>query len=182
MRYYISASGFFRLVLLLIYWSVFFSSAAYSEVIDKANDGFYIKVTTTVDSTSEQAYQKFLQIGQWWDPDHTWFGDAEGLYLEPGAGGCFCEVSGEKSILHLLVSYVNPDNEIRMLGGLGPLQTMGLQGVLTFTFNSAPDNKTQITHEYRVSGYAEGGLEKLADIVDKVQTLQVTRLAAFVKN
>lgn len=160
------------LVLLLSVWSL----TAYSEVVSKAPNGFYIKSSVLVPVTSEQAYLKFLAVDQWWMEDHTYFGSRDNLSIEPKAGGCFCEKEGGKEVMHMTVSYVNPGKVVRLLGGLGPMQGMGLSGALTFQFEPVDQETSMITQEYRVTGYSPDGLEALADIVDQVQTAQLKQL------
>ena len=72
----------------------------------------------------------------------------------------------------MLVTYVQPGREIRMVGGLGPLQMMGVHGGMRWTFEALPAGGTRITQTYNVTGYAQGGLGRLADIVNAVQTGQ----------
>jgi len=93
------------------------------------------------------------------------------------AGGCFCEVDGEKSALHMIVSYVDPGKEMRMLGGLGPLAGLALHGAMSWRFEPLGSGGTRIIHTYRVAGYLPDGLDSLAPVVDAVQTNQVARLA-----
>ncbi len=162
----------------LIWASMFWSSGASAKVVHAAESGFEIKMSVSVGATPEQAYEQFLKVGEWWDPEHTWFGQAKNLSIDPVAGGCFCETEGDKSVLHMTVSYIAPNREIRMVGGLGPLQQMGLQGVLTFKFIPISDNETEIVQIYRVTGYDPQGLKALAPIVDQVQALQLKRLKA----
>ena len=149
---------------------------AQAEVIQSSDEGFQLKMAVSVPATPEQAYQQFLQIDKWWSPEHTYWGKAENLYLEALAGGCLCEKEGDKSVLHMTVSYVSPGREFRLLGGLGPLQQMGLHGVLTFKFIPVSDNETRIVQTYRVSGYDPNGLSGLAPVVDQVQSEQLERL------
>ncbi len=63
----------------------------------------------------------------------------------------------------MIVSYVDPGTEIRLIGGLGPLQAMAIVGTMSLKFvpidddtnvTSPPDKKdqTNIVFEYRVSG------------------------------
>jgi len=147
-----------------------------AEVVDKAANGFHIKIEAEVNATREATYQQFLRIGQWWDGEHSWFGDASAFSIEPRAGGCFCEIKDGNSVMHMQVSFVKPGHEVRMLGGLGPLQMLGLHGAMSFSFESIKGRKTRIIHEYRVTGYAQGGLESLADVVNSAQAHQVKRL------
>ncbi|MFT7245728.1 MAG: hypothetical protein ACI82A_003099 [Candidatus Azotimanducaceae bacterium] len=151
-------------------------SAATAEVVHSTESGFEIKMSVSVPATPEQAYAQFLRVDEWWAPEHTWFGQSENLSIDPVAGGCFCEMDDGQSVLHMTVAYISPNREVRMQGGLGPLQQMGLHGVLTFKFIPISDNETKIVQLYRVTGYDPHGLKALAPIVDQVQALQLDRL------
>ena len=155
------------------------NSSCFAQVISKANNGFNIKIEVTVPVNNEVAYQQFLKVGDWWHPDHTWFGESEYLSISPEVGQCFCENNGDKQALHMTVSYVDPNKEIRMIGGLGPLQMLGIHGGMSWKFQVITDSKTQIIFTYQVSGYMDNGLDSLAPIVDKVQGIQLARLKAI---
>lgn len=162
------------LVVLFVFCLTF---SAYSEVVKATDSFFHIKIEARVKASPEESYAQFIRIGEWWSSDHTWFGDAKNMTLEPKAGGCFCEKSDGQEVLHMTVSGVFPNKELRMLGGLGPLQMLGLSGAMAWKFVEAEDGSTTIIHEYRVNGGGQDDLPKLAEIVDKVQTLQVSLLA-----
>lgn len=170
------------LVFLFLVKAMTFSLASNAEVLNSSAHGFVIEISVTVDKSVAESYAQFLEIGEWWDGDHSWFGSADNFYLEPQVGGCFCEVSGNKQALHMLVSYVEPNKEVRMLGGLGPLQMLGIHGAMSWKFLPKEGQQTTIVHRYSVSGHAEGGLDKLAAVVDGVQANQVRRLAAKLSN
>lgn len=156
----------------------FFSSSLFAEVIQKDKHGFKIVIKQSVNVSYDVAYNQFLKISQWWNKEHTWFGKSENLSLEPKAGGCFCEKSEGREVLHMTVSYVDPNNELRMIGGLGPLQMMGVQGGMSWKFSAITQTKTEIIHTYQVVGFMTEGLDKLAAIVNKVQSGQVDSLVA----
>lgn len=153
-----------------------------AEVIDSDKHGFSISIETVVKADAATSYQQFLRIGEWWNADHTWFGKSENLSIIPKAGGCFCEVSGDKEVLHMTVSFVNPNVEIRMIGGLGPLQMLGVHGGMSWKFEEIGPAETKIIHQYQVTGFTRDGLDKLAAIVDSVQILQVKALAAKIES
>jgi len=163
-----------RLVLLLLALSPCLS---FAEVLDSAQHGSKIKIERQVNVNKAQAYQQFIKVGQWWHPDHTWFGNAQNLSIDANVGGCFCEINADQQAMHMTVSYVEPNNEIKMLGGLGPLQMMGVNGGMSWKFEAIDENRTKIIFQYQVVGYLNGGLEKLAPIVDSVQNVQLTRLS-----
>lgn len=148
---------------------------AQAEVIHKAANGFNLVISAPTQATPEQAYNQFVRVGEWWIASHTWFGDAQNLSIDARAGGCFCELDGQRQVQHMVVSMVNPGQEIRLLGALGPLQMMGLHGAMSWQFE-ATANGTLITQTYTVSGYSAKGLQDLAEIVDAVQTEQLNAL------
>lgn len=160
----------------MIFGAMFLSAISSAEVISQANEGFHIKSSVSVPVSAMQAYHGFLDIGSWWIEDHTWFGKAANLSLDPVAGGCFCEIDGDRQVQHMTVAYVNPGKAVRLTGGLGPLQQMGVSGTLSFQFVGISDTETMIVQEYRVSGYYSEGLDTLAAVVDQVQTAQLLSL------
>lgn len=158
---------------LVSFFLIALSSTASADVIAKGETGFNLRITSEVNVSPRQAYDQFLRVDEWWQESHSWFGSRKNFSLEAKAGGCFCEIQGEKQVLHMLVTFVNPGEEIKMVGGLGPLQMMGLHGGMSWRFESLENGTgTRIVQTYNVSGWAPGGLLDLADIVDAVQTGQ----------
>lgn len=154
----------------------------WADVINSSEHGFELRIEKTINSDAMTAYRQFIRIGEWWDPEHTWFGKAENLSIEPTAGGCFCEKSDDREVLHMTVSYVDPGKEIRMIGGLGPLQMMGVHGGWSWQFKTLPENRTNIILNYQVVGFLPGGLDSLAEVVNGVQTNQLERLASVIES
>jgi len=147
-----------------------------AEVLSTAPNGFVIHLETTVKVDATTAYQQFLNVADWWDAAHTYYGKSENLSIDAVAGGCFCETFGENQVLHMTVSYVEPGREVRMTGGLGPLQMLGVHGGMSWKFEELENGVTKITHRYQVSGYVDGGLDKFAKFVNKVQAGQLEQL------
>jgi hypothetical protein len=81
----------------------------------------------------------------------------------------------------MLVTFVDPGQRLRMTGGLGPLQGMGLHGALEFRFTPAEGGGTTITMFYRAGGYTPDDLSKFAPVVDSVQALQIGGLATYLR-
>lgn len=168
-----------RLLSVILFASVLASSAS-ADVLAASREGFSLRVVTTTRASPAQAYEAFVRIGEWWHPDHTYFGSAENLSLDTRPGGAFLETSPSGAwVKHLELVYANPGKGIRLLGGLGPLQAMGLDGALTVQFEAIEGGGTTMTMLYNVSGFTNTGLETLAPIVDRVQTEQMQRHAAF---
>ena len=80
----------------------------------------------------------------------------------------------------MTVTFVDPGKLMRMTGGLGPLQGMGLDGALEWRF--VPENGgTRITLWYRAGGYTPDDLGKFVPAVDSVQGLQLRGLAGHLR-
>lgn len=148
-----------------------------------AENGFIVTNSVTVAATPAQSWKALTEnVDAWWPKDHSWWNGT--FSMSATAGGCFCEVSGDRSAEHMRVVFVDPDKTLRMTGGLGPLQGMGMFGALNWQFSSsdeAPD-ATTITLRYHVQGYSASGYADLAPVVDKVQGLQLQALADFLQS
>lgn len=145
----------------------------HAEVIDADPAGFTLQNERTVPVSAAEAWKALTTgISQWWPADHTWTGSAANLRLDARAGGCFCETTEGLDVEHLRVVYVQPERLLRLTGGLGPLQGMGLHGVLEWRFE-ALDDATRITLWYRAGGYSPEDLSSFAKVVDTVQAQQL---------
>jgi uncharacterized protein YndB with AHSA1/START domain len=155
------------------------SRMASADVTDASASGFTLENVREVPVSADVAFKALVEdVNRWWPRDHTWWGDASTLSIEPRAGGCFCERAGAQQALHMQVTYVDPGRTLRMVGGLGPLQGMGLHGALEFRLApAATEGHTSITLFYRVGGYTPDDLSKFAPAVDRVQALQLGGLA-----
>lgn len=161
-------------ILILLSWHT------QAEVKFVSNAGFIIENRYQVNAQPEQVWNALINdINLWWPKDHTWWGKESHLSITPEAGGCFCETYKQNSAQHMQVAYVQPYNLLRMIGGLGPLQGMGMHGALNWTIETKQD-RTDIVLSYHVSGIHPDGFEQLSTIVDKVQNYQLKQLANFV--
>lgn len=160
------------------------SAPVSSEVIAIKENGFSLSNSITVEKSVQESWAGLTEnVHQWWPDDHTWWGKSANLTIDAHAGGCFCEVDGDRSAEHMRISYVDPNKLMRMTGGLGPLQGMGLYGALDWQFEALEDNKTKITLSYKVSGIMDKETyEGFVDIVDKVQAIQLGGLGKFLSN
>lgn len=167
---------------LLVFIAGLAQHAAFAEVVLIAGTGFVTEniIRVSVDRTT--AWRVFTEeVGEWWPADHTWWGDSSALTIDDFAGGCFCERNGANSAEHMRISYVDRANLMRMTGGLGPLQGLGMYGALEWGFLTS-DPGTEITVTYRVNGINADGLADLALIVDQVQAAQLAALGTLLNN
>ena len=127
----------------------------------------------------EQAFRAFGRLPRWWDPEHTYSGNASNLSFRLRAGGCLCERLRQRgSVEHLRVALVQPGDRLVLTGALGPLLFQGVAGVLDVQFGKS-SRGTMVVMDYRVAGFAYGNAEKVAPLVDKVLGEQAKRYAAF---
>ena len=171
-------SSFFALAFLVV-----FPSSVYAEVVHIADTGFIVRNSISVDTDIDTTWKAFVDdVDNWWPKDHSWWLDQGTFSIEPVAGGCFCEkASAGRSAEHMHIAFVDPGKSMRMTGGLGPLQGMGMFGALDFVFEDS-ESGTTVTMTYRVNGFNPDGFAELAPIVDAVQGLQIGGLKTFLDN
>jgi hypothetical protein len=159
-----------------------FASPASAEVESASPGAFMLRTQAISSASSDQVWRAIGQIGRWWNSSHTYSGDARRLRLDPRAGGCFCETWGQgQSVEHarvVLVMEHEGTRTLRMVGGLGPLQDMGVSAVLTILVAEDPAG-AKITMTYRVAGDPGLGLDALAPVVDGVLSEQFDRLVRY---
>lgn len=152
---------------------------ALADVVDKAPGGFTLKTTAAVAAPPDRVFRVLVDTGAWWSNDHTYTGDARNMSIAPLPGGCFCEkLPDGGGVEHGRVTQVKPGSLLRLDGALGPLQELGVSGSLTWQVTAAGGGST-VTMTYAVGGYAPGGLDALAPVVDEVLSQQVQRLKSY---
>lgn len=164
---------------LLLFGPVF---EAHAEVLDAQPQGFAIRIDTPIMATPAEVYAVMAeQVGAWWHPAHTFSGDAENLSIEAHAGGCFCEqLPGGGSVRHMEVVFVAPGKLLRMQGGLGPLQNLGVSGSLSWHLHQE-ESGTRLEILYNVGGFLSDGLDAWAKPVESVLADQAMRLKNLVE-
>jgi hypothetical protein len=73
-----------------------------------------------------------------------------------------------------------PPKRLVMTGSLGPLLYEATAGVMDVTFEPAAGG-TNVSMEYRASGFAQGNADKLAPVVDQVLGEQLRRYVESLK-
>ncbi len=144
-----------------------------------SDTGFTATNSASVSVSPAAVWAALIDPAQYWNPDHSWFGEASGFSLDPVAGGCFCETNDSGgSVEHMRVVMVQPNQMLRLTGALGPLQSEGLAGALTWQLEES-EGGTRITQTYSVGGHMQFDRETLAPVVDGVVREQLDRLAAL---
>lgn len=159
-----------------------FMAAAHAEVASSSPSTFIIHAEADLTARPDKVWRDLARIDRWWGSAHTYSGDASRLRLDARAGGCWCERwENGQSVEHMRVVLVMEHEGVRTLravGGLGPLQEMGVTGVLTFNVAEIP-NGAKLTMTYRVTGDPGLNLNQIAPVVDNVLMEQFGRLSRF---
>jgi len=153
-----------------------------AEVADSAANGFTVKLTLPVRAPAREVYDAMVRdVGKWWNPSHTFSGDARNLRIDDKPSGCFCEtLPGGGWVRHMEVVRVEAGKALVLTGALGPLQSLGAAGSLSIRLQPEGDGmKLDVT--YAVGGYSPAGMNTWAAPVDSVITEQFTRLKQFVE-
>lgn len=157
-----------------------------AEVTRSTDDGFVTRHEVVVKATPKDVWLALISPAGWWQSAHTWSGDARNLTLTPQASGCFCEkipevnepnrFSLQGSVEHMRVVQAYPEQALRMVGSLGPLQSEPVTGVLTITISKG-DMGTRIVWEYNVGGPMRYELPVISKAVDGVMGAQLSSLS-----
>ena len=155
---------------------------ASADVTSVSETGFALAFEAATDASPDEIFSAMTRIGAWWDLAHSWSGESENLYLDLRIGGCFCEkLPNGGGVEHLRLVYFSPGSEIRLVGGLGPLQGMGMGGALVWTIIPGAEANT-VRWAYSVHGHGtEESMRQLAPIVDRVQGEAFRRLLRFIE-
>ncbi|MEM7781883.1 MAG: ATPase [Planctomycetota bacterium] len=167
------------LTLSVLFLALSFSQACDAQQVSSAPDGFQMTLRQTTILSPEQTSEKMVNdFAKWWDGSHSYSGKAENLSLDLKKMAMFEELPDGGFVRHLEIIYFQPGKAIRLSGGLGPLQPMGVNGSLTISLKKI-ETGTQIDLQYNVSGAAKLSLDKLAGPVQFVLTNQLKRLKNY---
>lgn len=107
--------------------------------------------------------------------------DAGNLSLEARPGGeCRETLPGGGGLTQLLVIYLAPLSTLRLEGARGPLQVLGVAGLLTFCLKDQAA-ATLTTATYEAGGHEKGGFDSMSAAVDHVFDAQLGRLKTYVE-
>jgi uncharacterized protein YndB with AHSA1/START domain len=157
-------------------------ATASAAVADSAANGFTVKLNFAIAATPIDVYRKLIHnVGDWWNPAHTFSQNAHNLSFEEKPMGCFCEKPGDGAMRHLEILRYVPGKILVLSGGLGPLQALATTGTMTIEFQPGESTGTNLDVTYTVGGYLAKGLNTWAAPVDGMLTEQFTRLKSFVE-
>lgn len=153
--------------------------AARAEIVSASPNGFEIRHVVQVVIPQPATFDAFTRISEWWNAEHTYSGKSSNLSLSLIPGGCFCEaLPGGGGIEHLRVAYVAPGERLVLTGALGPLLYQAATGVMDIKVERIAGG-SRLTLDYKVAGFANGGADKLAPVVDQVLGDQMARFRKY---
>jgi hypothetical protein len=160
--------------------AILVAAPASAEVVNASSNGFEVRETVPLVIPPGAAFQAFGELPQWWDPEHTYSGDSANLRLQLVPGGCFCESLPKTGggVEHMHVSFVEPGKRVVMTGALGPLLYEATSGVMDVQIKPIAGG-SQLTLDYKVAGFANGGAAQLAGAVDGVLAGQLKRFRTY---
>lgn len=165
-----------RIAMLL---ALFGATPAAAAVVHADNHGFEVSQSVQLVVPPGEALKAFTNVSAWWSKDHTYSGNAANLSLDARPGGCLCErFANGGGIEHLRVTYVEPGQSLIMTGALGPLLREAVTGVMNVHVEKIGGG-SRLTIDYRAAGFANGGADKMAGMVDLMLADQAKRFRAY---
>jgi hypothetical protein len=173
-------------LILLALSGLLIATPAAAEVKSQSPIGFVSGHSAEVSAKPDDVWRRLIIPKDWWNPAHSWFGKADGFYIDAQAGGCFCELAKEQSasaksevrssVEHMRVIFADPNKVLRMQGALGPLQSEAVVGTLTVAIEPLKQGAgSKLSFNYTVGGYSRFPMDKMAVAVDQVIADQFAR-------
>ena len=157
---------------------VAFAWGACAEVLEAQDDGFVSAHEVAIKATPSGVFDALVdEIDRWWDPAHSYSGDAANFSLDAECGLCELLDGGSGLVRHMRVDAWRPGKSIVLAGGLGPLLRLGVAGSMSFDLEATATG-TRVTYRYTVNGRNVGAW---AEPVDRVQLGQLLRLKRYVE-
>ena len=160
---------------LLFLATLLFCGSVNGQITMKSSTGFLIEIEHQLDVDAKTAYSKLIDdFSKWYDASHSYSGKAENLSLDLKRHCMYEQLEKGGYVRHMEIVFHQPGKQLRMTGGLGPLQGMGVSGAMTWQFSES-DGKAKVKMSYAVSGADYLQLDKIAIPVERVLSDQVTR-------
>lgn len=154
-------------------------AVAQAEVVAASAHGFEVRHAVQIVIPQPAAFDAFGQIAQWWSKDHTYSGDSANLSLSLSAGGCFCErLPSGGGVEHMRVAYLAPGERVVLTGSLGPLLYEATAAVMDVKVERIAGG-SRLVMNYRAAGFANGGADRMAPLVDQVLADQMARFRKY---
>lgn len=150
------------LILATLAVAVVTASPAAAEIISRSENAFTLRFEGETRLGPDGVADAFSQVQQWWDPAHSYTGEAANLSLDLVPGGCWCEAMPDGSRFdHGRVEAVAL-GEVRLHAPFGPLRTMATRAELVVTY-ALVDGVVRPSWTFIVEGRGVGALAEPVD-------------------
>lgn len=153
------------------------ASPAAAEIVSRGEDAFTLRFAVGLEASREEVIAAAGEIPAWWDPAHSYTGDAANLSLTLEPGGCWCERLADGTVFrHGEVVSMTSDRVV-FDAPLGPLNGKATRANLTFS--AGPENRGVLAAmEFVVEG---PGVGAFADAVHGVMRQGWNRYVRFIE-
>jgi hypothetical protein len=153
------------------------ASPASAEIVSRGENAFTLRFAVGLEASREDVIDAVRNVPAWWDPAHSYTGDAANLSLAFQPGGCWCErMRDGTNFRHGSLVSIEPDR-VRFDAPLGPLNGKATRADLIFS--AGPENRgTLAAMEFVVEG---PGVGAFADAVHGVMQQGWTRYVRFIE-
>jgi len=151
---------------------------AQAEVISSSGTGFQLAHEAQSSRSPDELFARLMEPSQWWDPEHSYSGDASNLSMADEAGAYWREDWRGGSVIHGQVLQVIQGKMLMLSAPFGPLAATGAKCIWTISLEPSKEGGTVIKSTHRVVGGPETGLAELSGPVDFVMGRGIQRLAA----
>lgn len=166
-----------RLLLAVALSTAALAGPAAAEVSNRSENSFSLTYERPVSASPEAVLAAIGRPAAWWSDAHTYSGSASNITIDLRPGGCWCEALPGGGVKHAEAVLVWPEQRmVRFDAPFGPLQSMGVDAVLTMTWAEVDDGQGRtLKWTFVVTGPGAGAM---ADPVDGVMAEQFGRLVA----
>lgn len=145
------------------------------EVIEATDTHYRLSLSATASSPPAELWNRLVHPERWWNPLHSYSGQAENLSLDARAGGLWREDWDGGSVAHGRVLLVREEQLLRMEALFGPLQGIGAYVVWTITITAEGDG-SRVTFDEVATAAPGSKLDELAGAVDGVKEQAINLL------
>lgn len=158
------------------------AASGHAAVLESNASGFAIEEKADIGVAPDKVYAALIHPEKWWNPRHTFSGNAADLSLDAKAGGCLCEtLPNGGSVQHLTVVTAMPDKLIVFRGAMGPFQSQGVEGAMTIAL-TPKNGGTELVLDNNYGGFVKGGMGKWPQAADAMLADLVQHLKYYAEN
>jgi uncharacterized protein YndB with AHSA1/START domain len=149
----------------------------HSAVLESSDTHYRLAHEASTPLAPAALWERLVNPSRWWNPLHSFSGEADNLHLDAHAGGLWREDWEGGSVAHGRVLQVRDGELLRLEAPFGPLQGIGAYVIWTITLTPGEHGGSTVTFQEVATAPPGSGLDKLAGAVDGVKAEALARLA-----